>query len=357
VSETGKASRIITVNMDITLDGDTETSIYHREGTPGNYHYVKVRDAELTDADKQNYAGFTDTTQYDFAAYTVGPVIDLQNAFVWVERHGDGGTVWGTETVPSGFANGTTEGYSEYRLFVKKDQQIGKIRLSFLNNYGSFANNQLMGENDTRDSISIQLYGAGSSGTEKKISRSGEYTLEVDANNKMYALNYNSDSSADGLITLARLPNTSDSYTHKYKTLILGKNITLYGDGETEPVTGSGGAWRTIRVETFIRINENSIVIMEPNAKITNFYSKVARGIAHLASASARFYMRGGEITGNTIAASAGVITIAGNKSEYEGGTFGVVEKSGGQVYGNFSGAITVNYVTDKSRVLVKSLE
>jgi hypothetical protein len=104
VEETGKTSRTITVNLNITLDTETETSIYHREGTPGAYRYEKVRDAALTAADKKNTVqpeGYAAAS--DFTALTLGPVTDLQNAFVWVDRHGEGGGKIGSE-VPVGYA-------------------------------------------------------------------------------------------------------------------------------------------------------------------------------------------------------------------------------------------------------------
>jgi hypothetical protein len=144
--------------------------------------------------------------------------------------------------------------------------------------------------------------------------------------------------------------------------LILGKNITLYGDGPDTLVEASGsGPWRTLNVTTFIRINENATVIMEDNAKITNFYSNTFQGIVRLASASARFYMQGGEITGNKTLTSGtfliGVIAISGSKTLYDAGNYGVIEKSGGSVYENYSGTPAANCVTDNGYSVVKSLE
>ena len=321
VAEAGKASRTVTVNLNITLDPDTETSIYHREGTPGAYRYEKVRDAALTAADKKNVAYPYD---YDFTALTLGPVTDLQNAFVWVDKHGVGGGTIGSGA-PAGYANGTTEGYSEYRLFLKKDQQIGKLILSFVN---SKANNNKT-ESDTRDWFSIQLYGAGTSGTEKKITRNTEFVSEYGDD---ITLNY-TNTKVDGFITLDRNTTVSSEY-HKYKTLVLGKNITIYG-GENYPVyLASYGGTSADKIQYFFTIVYNSTLIMEEGSKLTGY--QVASGkdgyLIELKNTSSKFYMRGGTITGNEMGSvQGGSRIIKLNKPS----NTGVVIQTGGTISGN----------------------
>jgi hypothetical protein len=304
VAETGKESRTYTVNLNITLDPDTETSIYHRTGTPGAYHYEKVRDAALTDDDKTNYALPEENNPADFRAYTKGPVTDLQNALVWVDHHGEGEEVLGNGA-PVGYANGTTEGYSEYRLFLKQDQAIGKIVLSFLNQRGTY-NGPAITELDRRDRMSIQLYGAGTpGGAEKKITSGlASYT---DATKD--TLNYGySEAVGYGLISLSRAqgggvkPNPINGL--KYKALVLGKNITIDGEGQANPVTNNNAnSWSRNQVKNFLCIGDNSTVIMENDSKITGCHTTendYELAPVLIKEATGRFYMKGGTITGNT---------------------------------------------------------
>jgi hypothetical protein len=294
VSEAEKASRTIPVKLNITLDGETETSIYRRTGTPGAYQYEKVRDAALTTADNKNYFD----TSYNFEAYETKPVKDLQNAFVWVDHHGEQGRTYSSgQAAPAGYANGTTEGYSEYRLFLKKNQQIGKIALA----YGGIA-----AANDNRDCISIELYGAGSPGsTEKTIKRDEQ---KVSSNIIMGKVALNSTTGQNGLIS------TFNKGKPKYQALILGKNITVSGDGEAVPF-GVGSVWdNQVKIKNLIYIYKNSTLIMREHSKVTGYYYITAMSYAmapiFLDDATSRFYMRGGKITGNTVHAEVGVVAV-----------------------------------------------
>jgi hypothetical protein len=272
----GGDSREIAVNLKLTLDQGTETSIYHREGEPGAYYYVKVRDAALTSADSDDSSGET------FSAFTTGAVTDLQNAFVWVDHHGEGGTS------PTGFANGTTEGYSEYRLFLKKSQKIGKIGFVI---YGG----------ESRNNISIELYGTGSHGAkELEITRNDSY---VEDGASAYQLNYYL--TAQSFIILATKSNP------KYTALILGKNITVDAKGSVaDPVASTGVApWGKLKVSTLFYIFGNSLLIMHDNSKITGYYN--ANSVSPITvdkSYNGKFYMYGGAITDNVITSGKGAI-------------------------------------------------
>jgi hypothetical protein len=280
VDEAGKISREIAVSLNMTLDQATETSIYHREGTEGTYHYVKVRDAALTDADKTPSAVGGET---DFEAFTTGAVTDLQNAFVWVDHHGLGGTGH------NGFESGTTEGYSEYRLFLKKSQQIGKMGFIIYN-----------GAQDTRDNMSIELYGAGPVAKQLNITRNPTYSVSRSAQ----MLNY--QSGANGFISLVDTETYRPSI--RYKALVLGKNITIDAEGSAEnPFTQSGnGPWRTLRVECLIDVGINSMFIMNNDSMLTGCYDLLADSSFSTIKLgenadSGEFYMNGGTIADNII--------------------------------------------------------
>jgi hypothetical protein len=279
VTEDGKDPRGIAVSLNITLDDTTETSIYHREGTPGNYYYVKVRDAELTSADSTNHAH---SSNNNFTAFEEGTVKDLQNAFVWVDHYGLGGIS------NTGFVKGTTEGYSEYRLFLKKSQQIGKIGLMFNNRGG-----------DARDSMSVELYGAGQPGLKDlRVTRSEVYS----SSQTTQMLNYYS-SGASGFITMV-------ARGEKYKALVLGKNITIDVEASAaDPFTQFGSTpLRNLRIETLIDIGYYSMFIMNDHSKLTGCYRDgweasggvIKHNVADIAGFSF-FIMNGGAITGNVV--------------------------------------------------------
>jgi hypothetical protein len=304
VAEDGKDSRTYAVNLDITLDEGTQTSIYHRTGAPGAYRYEKVRDAALTDDDKLIVSRNNNNA---FVAYDKGPVKDLQNAFVWVDHHGEGAGTWGSGTAPAGFASGTTAGYSEYRLFLKQDQQIERIVFSFLNSRATVQTGTIKDETDKRDHISIELYGAGVPGaTEKKITR----VSEPIQNTTTRALNSESgNASGKALITLFR-SSSNNLYTDKYKALVLGKNITLTAPAGDTFVENSGNTLDNANVKMGITcllyVDMNSTVIMGPHSKITGYnstrdssYVPVVLGPGR-ADLNSRFYVRGGTIDGNS---------------------------------------------------------
>jgi hypothetical protein len=275
VAEPDKDSREIAVSLNITLDQGTETSIYHREGEPGAYHYVKVRNAVLP---------ATDIVNADFIAFTEGSVKDLQNAFIWVDRYGLGGSGH------AGFAEGigTTEGYSEYRLFLKKSQKIGK--LSFLINGGG---------SDTRDNISMEFLGQGPLGKEMMITLDEQYSSRITNQHTQSKYKFNDLNGGVGWITLHH------TGTAKYKALVLEKNITI--NGEEYPVTGTNESiWKLLgSVVSFINVHKSSQVIMRDGSKITGFLVSVSNAVHAPVqvdkTADGMFYMYGGAITGNVI--------------------------------------------------------
>jgi hypothetical protein len=303
VSESNCTSRVITVALDITLDKDTETTIYHREGEPENYHYVKVRDAELTENDETIWT-LVSTTKYKFKAFTKGQVGDLQNAFVWVDHHGTGGT-----DGSAGFANGTTQGYSEYRLFVKKNQNIGKIVFIVINSRKVQDNSLNSIHTDLRNYLSIELYGAGTPGTRtQRITRSDAFSATMLQENVL------NNMSKEGLISL------SDNYDYKYKALVLGKNITLAGDGTSVPILGtSESIWHSpMGMHYLLAVDKNALVIIDDHAKITDFYGtypliKVGDG--------GKLYLKGGAITGNAVGTNAYLIENATANDVVQGST------------------------------------
>jgi hypothetical protein len=256
------------------LDQTTETSIYHREGEPGAYYYVKVRDAALPATDAMNAS---------FIAFTQGAVRDLQNAFIWVDHYGLGGDSH------EGFADGTTEGYSEYRLFVKKSQKIGKLSFMIIN------------ESETaRDNMSIEFYGRGNPGQELMITRDDQQWGGTSTR-----LNYRASPAAGGWISLV------PRITEKYKALVFGKNITLDGGGIDYPVTGTNeSVWKQAAINTFIYLHLNSLGIMHDNSKITGYYNTTGSTPINVdRGENGKFYMSGGAITGNVMASGKGAIT------------------------------------------------
>jgi hypothetical protein len=328
VSEPSHTSRVITVALALSLDTDTDTTIYHREGEPGNYHYVKVRDAKLTNADKTNYA-YTGAAP-DFTALTIGPVTDLQNAFVWVDHHGSNESVNATLAVDS-FASATpsTDGYSEYRLFVKKNQEIGKINLMFINSKAEIE--QTYGydvDTDLRNYMSIELYGAGSSGGQREQTIKRSTVFSVMANTQMFNYTPNKagfiglvDSSSLGIGNVEMFENIQ-----RHKALVLGKNITLAGDGEdapfgTSPGLGSGQAsdcGKVLGASALIGLEMNALVIIDNGAKITGYYGS---NCPINVSKYGKLYLKGGAITGNTLTGNTYLINKGSSGTVIEGNT------------------------------------
>ncbi|MDR1095686.1 MAG: hypothetical protein LBL31_04800, partial [Spirochaetaceae bacterium] len=284
VAEGGKASRTIAVSLNITLDQDTETSIYHREGTHPNYHYVKVRDAELP---------ATDIVNASFIAFDSGPVRDLQNAFIWVDHYGLGGSGH------DGFVTGTTEGYSEYRLFLKKSQQMGKMGFVIIN---------AQGDNDKRDNISIEFYGAGPAGDkEQKITLKAAYSTT----SSTQGLNASGGGTQDGFISMVFRPTGAK----KYKALVLEKNITIDAEGSAMQnqfiMTSSESPWYKLNVTRLIHATEGSMIIMRDYSKLTKCYATNEASLycpitlgwpdANSAATMSRLHLYGGAITGNVV--------------------------------------------------------
>jgi hypothetical protein len=236
----------------------------------------------------------------------VGRVKTLQDAFVWVDKYGVGGGVWNTNNVPAGYGNGTTEGYSEYRIFLKRDARIDKIVLSLLEQRGEskFVNwVPVLTEKDTRDCISIELYGAGVPGSaEKTITR----VVDPIMNEPARALNYSTETR--GLISLHRegeVGAIDTGYQPKYKALVLWKNITIMAGGASDPVVGPGqrdaasNLWGKQGIGNFLTIGANSTVIMNAHSKIRGYYAPISGSPVLITHDTARFYMYGGIITGN----------------------------------------------------------
>jgi hypothetical protein len=303
VAEDGKDSRTIAVSLEITLDPSTETSIYHREGVPGAYYYVKVRDAELTAEDKTQYTA----TNIAFTAFSPdeNSVTTLQNALLWVDHHG----VAGENGTPVGFENGTTEGYSEYRLFVKKSQQIGKFNFV---GYGSTA------PDSEKANISIELYGAGPFGlTPTTQQREQKITLDKNFTSGSNTQWINVYGGATGEITpigssgFISLTFTGYmNYNCKYKALVLGKNITIDAE-KIAFASGTSNAWGAIGATYLIEINTRAMVIMNAHSKLTGYVgadSGTTKALVVVKSSSpsnaannGRFIMYGGAITDNKV--------------------------------------------------------
>jgi hypothetical protein len=338
VAEPSHTSRVITMTLGLSLDTDTETTIYHREGKPGSYYYEKVRDAELTDADANNLADVFNSRPA-LSAMDTGPVKDLQNAFMWVHRHG----LTGTNAGAAGFAAGTTEGYSEYRLFLKKSQKIGKHNLAFINSLPNYNESNQTYDSDQRTYMSVELYGAGSpGGREQKITRNDSFAVTPLT---QYSPDYLTSLDQMGWIGLTKssvLGLTESEGSQKHKALVLGKNITIAGnEGEPEKIVfqSPGGMWWTLRASAFVHLTDNAMLIMRDHAKITNFYTETECAPITLNGKNAKFYMYGGEISGNTIGTSTSVIKKGSSGVdviiEFKGGTIkDNVNKEGGSTNG-----------------------
>jgi hypothetical protein len=295
ISEDGKAPREIAVNLNITLDQDTETSIYHREGTEGAYYYVKVRDAVLTDANGDGVQYMA--SNLNFIAFDEGPVTDLQNALVWVDHHGETDTTG----VPAGFENNTTEGYSEYRLFLKKSQKIGKFNFV---GCGPEINSE-------KNGISIELYGAGPFGlTPTTQLREQKITLDTNYANEDFQLEQTINcAGSNGIITsYGFISLTFGGFLDlncKYKALVLGKNITI--DAEKIAFgTNSGNVWRGADAQCLIEIGPKAMLIMKAHSKLTGSTgtdagSSKALVLVQSTGANGKFIMYGGAITDNVV--------------------------------------------------------
>jgi hypothetical protein len=238
-----------------------------------------VRDAELP---------ATDIVKAAFTAFDQGPVTNLQSAFVWVDRYGLGGSD------NTGYASGTTTGYSEYRLFVKTKQQIGKLCFSIIND-----------ASDTRDNMSIEFYGAGQAGKrEQKITRNDTYLT----GGSVQVLNHDVGIISNGFISLM-----NQSLKKRYKALILEKNITIDAGGvdtagnlyETHKLSGINNTiWGIRTVSCAVYITEQAMLIMNAHSKVTGCYgedSSVSCSAVILERQKGKAYINGGLIQTNRV--------------------------------------------------------
>jgi hypothetical protein len=204
VEEAGKAAVTVAVNLELTLP--PEASIYQKI----NDKWTRVA-AELTEADIKKYkVTGTTSSKYTYGASTLGnpgAVDNLQKAFAWVNVRAEAGT-------GSSLEAGTTQGYSEYRILIKKNEKIGRVILTF----------------NEKDYVSLELYGAGVPGNaEWHITLNhDEWKTKADV---LLAVPSLSSQGSKGLITLDKENNSN------FHTFVLGKNITLDGRRETSPET------------------------------------------------------------------------------------------------------------------------
>jgi hypothetical protein len=280
VAEDGKDPREIAVKLNLTLDQNTETTIYHREGEPESYYYVKERTATLPEKDVVNA---------NFTAFNQGPVGNLQSAFVYVDRYGEGGTNH------NGYEYGTTVGYSEYRLFVKKKQELGKMCFRIINS-----------SDDTRDNMSIEFYGAGQAGQrEQKITRNDTYLT----GGSVLVFNHDVDMDSLGFISLMNKAQQQK----RYKALVLGKNITIDAGGvsptgsliEDHKLSGTNSTvWGTRSVRSVVAVNEQAMLIMNVHSKVTGAYapdSDVSCNAIFLEKSKGKAYINGGLVATNRV--------------------------------------------------------
>jgi hypothetical protein len=281
VEEAGKAAVTVAVNLELTLP--ETASIYQKKDDK----WTRVA-AELTQADINKYkvTGTPASTKNTYGASTLGNpgVVDnLQKAFAWVNVRAEAGT-------GSSLEAGTIQGYSEYRILIKKNEQIGRVILTF----------------NEKDYVSLELYGAGIPGNaERHITLNhDEYKTQADI---LLAVAPLSDHSWKGLITLHKAND------YKFHTLVLGKNITL--DGRKETSSGfvpfvltevNGAIDYTLSYRHLLYISYNKTLIMKPHSKITNFKTNKANSVVMIKGGNSKdkkatFYMQGGTICDNQI--------------------------------------------------------
>ncbi|MDR2343522.1 MAG: hypothetical protein LBD86_03215 [Spirochaetaceae bacterium] len=292
-SEEGKAPVSITVNLKLTLPEDT--TIYHKE----DGKWTRIEDAGITEDIRLNnyrYKGpsGTSTTAANklkggYLTLTAGPVKTLQDAIAWVDTYAQSGT--GTGLVPE-----STAGYSEYRIFIKRDELIGRINLKF----------------NTADYVSLELYGAGLPGKmERNVKLNKDWSLSDNNVSFDHILNFSNGSNNKGLITIPCYTSTSPET--RYRIFALGKNITLDGDNipmNSEGDYAKGGISYTLGYDNLIWVDRYSTFIMGPHSKLTgaNGTSGNCTAIRIITKTDAGsgpkggcFYMLGGEISGNKV--------------------------------------------------------
>jgi hypothetical protein len=111
--------------------------------------------------------------------------------------------------------------------------------------------------------------------------------------------------------------------------LVLGKNVTIDGQGEAFYSSDTGVPWGIMKAERLFEVRSRTAVIMRDYAKITNCvgtkngYDGSTISIQGTDSQPAYFYMQGGTITKNYFAATSGfaaVNTTTNGKFIYAGG-------------------------------------
>jgi hypothetical protein len=310
VSEAEKDSVTVAVTLAIKLE-DTSASVYKRVasdtgkfGNQGQYigdgdgysgqKYTYVREANT--AETGNKTDQTNAGSSNAAELTAGRVTDLWNALAWVEEYAASGTSQdGLSQTPT-----STEGFQEYRIFVKRGDQQGSDTATMHRVNFKFA---------SRDYVSVELYGAGEGGKhEVKITTKGETLADK-------ALNYHATANL-GFFTIPRT-GTGATYSGAKPTqtaLILGKNVTLWGGGTDTPFTGaSGNKWYNANSLIYLSYDVG-VLFMRGHAKITGFYSSATTPsmitLAANPNHKSKFYMQGGEMTGNTVHDDLSLIAI-----------------------------------------------
>jgi hypothetical protein len=321
VSEPGKTPVTVTVNLELTLP--QEATIYKKV----NGQWEK-QDAELTqDLINKNYTYNKQGTADDrkmrgHLALTAGPVRDLQNAIAWVDAYAESGT--GTALVP-----GTTNGYSQYRILIKKDEKIGRVALRF----------------NTADYVSLELYGAGlPDSPQKNMER--RISLNHSFNTLDHLLNWSTNIVQMGFITVFHNRNTN------YKILVLGKNITIDGENYELTVNNPTAIDNILGFQSLLYAGKKGAIIMRPHSKITGHFTK--RGFTPVNLNYGYFYMQGGEISGNRVRETMGCVIYIDN---WEGEPF---VYTGGTVAGNTASDGSggpINKVKNKQEAIVKDFD
>jgi hypothetical protein len=312
VDEGGKDPVTVAVTVAIKLE-DTSASVYKRVasdtgrfGNQGQYvgtdsSYVNQRYTYVREANTAETGNKTDQTNAgasNAAELTAGRVTDLWNALAWVEEYAASGTDQsGLSQTPT-----STEGFQEYRIFVKRGDTPESDTATMHRVIFKFAN---------RDYVSVELYGAGEGGKhEVKITNKGTTLVTC-------ALNYYATSSL-GFFTIPRT-GTGATYSGNKPTqtaLILGKNITLWGGGNANPFTASTDNW--YGAYSFVYLSYDvGVAFLRDHAKISGYYSAAEAPYPIMFGANpshkSKFYMQGGSITGNTVNDNIGAIINSPN--------------------------------------------
>jgi hypothetical protein len=268
VSEEDKQPVTLTVNLELTLP-QTATIYQKKDGK-----WEKINAALTQEEINANYSGGSGANKNIGAiTLTPGTVTNLQNAIAWVDINAKSGN--GENLEP-----GTTDGYSQYRIFIKRDERIGKVFLRF----------------NTADYVSLELYGAGVPGAaERRVSFNQEFITTDHVLKKQHG---NKPGSVYGFITVYHEDN------EKYKTLVLGKNITIDGENIELTWTHTGISQSfdyILGIQNLLYAGNKAAIIMRPHSKITGYYTQQYNNSVIDCRSSSVFYMQGGEISGNRV--------------------------------------------------------